>query len=225
MTRYDPARHQRPFGSAQGRHSIRLKGYDYSQPGAYFITPCAWRRQFTFESSAARMAVQAAWDNLLSVFAGVQLDEFVVMPNHVHGVILILEGGAWRLHPGRAGRVDGNGSREGGPRKGGQLPAPTPSDPAPITTPITLGHLVGAFKTMAASAINQIRNDPGAVVWQRNYHDRIIRNEAALDRIRQYIRNNPLQWALDMDNPVNWGQRPPPDSADDYLRDAGVMDE
>jgi REP element-mobilizing transposase RayT len=189
MTRYDPARHH--------RRSIRLKGYDYSQPGAYFITPCAWRRQFTFESPAACVAVQAAWDNLLSVFTGIQLDEFVVMPNHVHGIIWILDGGARRLHPGRAG------SRRGGHQPAPAMPAPTatPPDPSPINTPITLGNLVGAFKTMAASAINQIRNDPGAVVWQRNYHDCIIRNEAALDRIRQYIRNNPLQWAMDQ---VGW---------------------
>ena len=74
-----------------------------------------------------------------------------------------------------------------------------PTDPKPKC----LGRLVGAFKTTSTKEINRIRGTPWADFWQRNFHDRIIPNDADLHRIREYIRNNPLQWALDNENPAN----------------------
>ena len=196
------------------RKSLRLPDYDYASPGAYFITPCAWRRKFTFEIPGAREAIQAAWDGLLQIFGRIELDEFVIMPNHVHGIIWILEEGAYRLHPGTWGDSEGRGE---------QLLAPTTAPTTEPAKPIILGNIVGAFKTAAASAINTVRNDLGATVWQRNYYEHIIRNDCELHAIREYICNNPLKWALDLDNPANWARRPQPKTVDDYLRDAGVL--
>ena len=69
--------------------------------------------------------------------------------------------------------------------------------------PKPLGGLIGAFKTVSTKGINQLRNNPGCPVWQRNYYERVIRNERELATVRQYIVNNPMKWALDKDNPVN----------------------
>jgi putative transposase len=82
------------------RKSPRLPGYDYSRPGAYFITACTRNREFLFESHDARMTVLSAWHSVLEIFVNIVLGEFVVMSNHIHGIIRIRAEGAYRLHPG-----------------------------------------------------------------------------------------------------------------------------
>ncbi len=68
---------------------------------------------------------------------------------------------------------------------------------------MALGNIVGAFKTSAASLVNKIRGEKGAIIWQRNYYEHVIRDSKELESIRYYIRENPIQWASDRDNPAN----------------------
>jgi putative transposase len=154
--KHDPQHHH--------RRSIRLSGYDYSQPGAYFVTICTYKRQLSLEAEQAKEIVRSAWDSLAARFPHVMLDEFVLMPNHIHGIIIL---------------------------KGAASSAPT------------LGQIVRAFKSLSAIEANRVRNAPNQPFWQRNYHEHIIRDEDELNIVRQYIRDNPLKWQDDPDNPAN----------------------
>jgi len=167
------------------RRSIRLKDYDYSQPGAYFVTICVKGRKLLFgEIIDGQMVinrygeiVKYTWYDLPNHNDNILLDEFVIMPNHVHGIIIINNVGAGSVGAG--------------------------SEPAP-TTPTTnnsLTEIVRQFKTFSAYRINKIRQMTGVPVWQRNYYEHIIRNENELNKIRKYIVNNPLKWHLDRENP------------------------
>ena len=79
---------------------MRMEGYDYSRPGAYFVTACTRNRELLFESSETQLAVESAWFSLPEIFADIELDEFVVMPNHIHYIVCIRNHGCYRLHPG-----------------------------------------------------------------------------------------------------------------------------
>ena len=161
------------------RKSIRLTGYDYSQAGYYFVTICAYQRKNLFGNISDRtmqlnrygeiVAEKYQW--LSHQYIYVNLDEWIIMPNHFHGIIVIADK-----------------SRDRSKRK-------------------PLGRLIGAFKTVSAKQINQIRNTPGAKVWQRNYYEHIIRNQSALNKIREYISHNPVSWENDRlhpNNPSKW---------------------
>jgi REP element-mobilizing transposase RayT len=151
------------------RHSIRLRNFDYSQAGAYFITICIQGRQCllgeivegeTRSNNAGRM-VKTLWDELPGHYPGIEVDEFCVMPNHVHGIIIM------------------NG-----------------------TAGLSLPDAAHRFKTMTTTRYIKGVKQNGwqpffGKLWQRNYWERIIRNEAELNGIREYIRNNPAQWAMD----------------------------
>ncbi len=221
---YDPKGHH--------RRSIRLQGYDYSRPGMYFVTVCAQNRACLFGDvvdgemclNEAGCRVHAAWGDLPCHYSGVELDAFVVMPNHVHGIIMIVGEGlepvaetdhAWLAGAGlKPAPTMPLSSRSAG---AGFKPAPTVPllsgsvgagfKPAPAAT--HLPELVRAFKTFSARKINGWRNVQGAAVWQRNYYEHIIRNDDALCRVREYIMNNPAQWALDRENPA-WADGIPP---------------
>lgn len=171
---------------------MRLKGYDYAQGGAYFVTVCTYNRECLFGdvqdgkiqlNDAGRM-VEQCWLSITDHFPQVNLDAFVVMPNHVHGVIVI------------------NGV-------GAQFIAPKPLQPnqGAINRAPTLGDMVRAFKARSTRGIRQQKNRHFG--WQRNYYEHIIRDENSLARIRKYIINNPLQWALDRENPANTKQGEP----------------
>jgi len=129
-------------------------------------------------------AVDKAWTSLPAHFGHVSLDAFVVMPNHFHGIVWIHEQPA-------AGYVDA------------QHVAPQRRDGRhlPRVLPGSLGAIVRSFKAASTKTINELRGSPGGTVWQRNYYDRIVRNEDELNRIRQYIIDNPLKWATDPENP------------------------
>ena len=165
------------------RRSIRLKGYDYTQAGAYFVTVVAWQRECLFgEIVDGEMIlneygriVADTWQWLENQYPYVELGTCVVMPNHFHGILLI--------------RDDG---------RGGSRTAPT----EPIKRK-PLGQLIGAFKTVSTKQINLLHDTVGQVVWQRNYYERIIRDEREMDRIHRYIESNPSQWADDDENPAN----------------------
>jgi len=174
--KFDPQKHH--------RRSIRLKGYDYSQAGAYFITIVAYQRECVFgevvngemQLNDFGKIVDVTWQWLENQYPYVELGARVVMPNHSH-VILIIRN----------------------ERRGGSRTAPTKG---PIKRK-PLGRLIGAFKTVSTKQINLLRGTEGQTVWQRNYYERIIRDEREMDRIYRYIESNPSQWADDNENPAN----------------------
>lgn len=170
-----------------GRRSIRLKGYDYSRPGAYFVTIAAKNRDNHFgkivdgrmDLSQIGRIIYKLWIELPAHFNDVQLDEYVIMPNHLHGIIIIDE------H-----------------RKGGVA---TPKSQGRETLPLQkkrhLGHVIGFFKYQSAKYVSAVRKSAGLTIWQRNYYERIIRSAEELNRIREYIKNNHLHWIFDKENP------------------------
>lgn len=177
------------------RRSIRLRGYDYSRPGYYFITICIHdhTQRLLGDISGGKMIpntmgaiVDFTWHDLLHHVAGIALDEFVVMPNHVHGIIRIV-----------GADFVGEGSE----------PSPTYPNTAPAPTGITrkryaLPETIRQFKTFSARRINEKRKTPGVPVWQRSYYDHIIRDEKALFLIRKYICENPTNWTGDSENHI-----------------------
>jgi REP element-mobilizing transposase RayT len=177
------------------RHSIRLKDYDYSQAGAYFVTLCAWQRECLFgdivdgemQMNALGQVVLDEWNRTPEKRAQVSLDESVVMPNHFHGIIVI----------------DGS-TFDGGNVVGAYCNTPLPSVHNQLRSPSqTIDAIVRGFKSAVTTQINVIRQNPGCPVWQRNYFERVIRNDAELGRAREYIINNPLKWELDKEHPAN----------------------
>jgi len=175
--RFDPERRH--------RRSIRLKGYDYSQPGAYFITICTQDRACLFgDVMGGEMRLNEyghiVWRCLEEIplhFPHAELDAFVVMPNHVHGIVILT------VQNGVFGKME-------------QFGKPVPG---------SIPTIVRSFKSATTRHINALRGTPGAPVWQRNYYEHIIRNEESLNRIREYIVTNPMRWALDRENPYREG--------------------
>ncbi len=171
------------------RRSIRLNGYDYAGDGAYFVTICVQGRECLFGKVAegdvrlnpAGEIVKDVWERLPERFPAIVLDQFVVMPNHFHGIIVMNDVGALLAAP-RMSDVVTQGAASGAP---------------------TLGGIMRAFKSVSAITINRLRDNSGVPVWQRNYYERILRNDGELDRARRYIRENPLKWDSDRENPVN----------------------
>ena len=162
----------------KNRKSIRLKNWDYTQDGYYFITICAYQKCHIFGCIDNDIVVLNEWgrivqDCLLNIpqhFNHVQLDRFIIMPNHVHFIIIICRGTACR--------------------------APTLEK---FGNPLTgsLATIIRSFKSAVTKKINELRPSPVSIIWQRNYHDHIIRHEQSLNKIRTYINNNPAQWSLD----------------------------
>ncbi len=172
------------------RRSIRLPGYDYTSPGAYFVTVCVHGGECLLgEIVDGEMRLnewgQVAshyWMRVPDHFDHVQLDTWVVMPNHLHGILVIAD-----------------------PLVGAQHAAPLPHaplrEPRTNVQPRSLGAIVRSFKSAATRRINQVRGTPGIRFWQRNYWEHIIRDEQALHRIREYIQNNPARWTEDQLHP------------------------
>jgi REP-associated tyrosine transposase len=158
------------------RRSIRLKGYDYSQTGLYFIPICCQNRACLFgEINDGKMIlndagemVQTVWNNLPNHYGHIKMDTFIIMPNHIHGIIALTNVVGAGLKPAPT-----TGKRHG------------------------LPEIVRALKTFSARHINEICKTPGTKIWQRNYWEHIIRNENEYQRITQYIINNPKKWEQD----------------------------
>lgn len=165
------------------KKQYRCKGYDYSQEGFYFVTICAKNREIFFgeiingeiKFSEIGLAADKFWREILNHFSFVGLDKFVVMPNHVHGIIQI------------------NNNRRNAPRR-----VPTGIQPLVKNS---LSSIVNHFKGNVKRFCN--KNNLEYFAWQSRFHDRIIRNENELNRIRQYIIDNPLKWELDRNNLEN----------------------
>ena len=191
---FDPEKHH--------RRSIRLKNYDYSQPGFYFLTICTYKRQSWFgEIKNDRMnlnqigkIVAEEWINTPKIRPNFQLDEWVIMPNHLHGIVIINE----NLNL----LSDRNVSKqkildEGNMKISGARNAPLRQEPNSISS------FVAGFKSAVTKRINLLRNNRDIPIWQRNYYESIIRDEPSLITIREYILNNPFQWKKDPDNQEN----------------------
>ena len=179
---YNPAKHH--------RRSIRLKGYDYAQEGAYFITICAYRHTCLFgevldESMNLNVydeIVRDEWIRTATIRQEVELDSFVVMPNHFHGIVLIVSQDV---------RERTTSSELAGVH-----------NPRPYRSAKSIGALVAGFKSAVTAQINRSRTTPGLPVWQPNYHEHIIRSENSLNILRSYIETNPSRWASDKYNPL-----------------------
>jgi putative transposase len=237
--RFDPSRHH--------RRSIRLPGYDYRSAGAYFVTICTHQRELLFEDPVLRRVAEALWQRIPRHFPHVQLDAWVVMPNHVHG-ILVIAGDTTRGEASQENVPSTDPMVSSGTESAGQLiagdasplrqrgagsspenvssmdviaPGETDSaeqsiagDASPLRerptglAPGSLGAIVGNFKSVTARRINRVRGTPGAPVWQRNYYEHVVRDERALNAIRQYIADNPARWAWDTYNPAAAGPDP-----------------
>jgi putative transposase len=172
------------------RHSVRLKGYDYSSEGAYFVTICVQDRKFTLGhiidgnaiSSAPGRMVEKWWNKIPSKFPDIKLDALIVMPNHVHGVLFV--GADQRVCPDIKQPRSKMGEHSGSP----------------------LPDVIQWFKTMSTNEyIRGVKESNWPAFrqrfWQRNYYEHIIRDEYDLNSIREYIVNNPLKWEFDKENP------------------------
>jgi REP element-mobilizing transposase RayT len=170
---YDPDRHH--------RRSTRLKGYDYAQEGAYFITICTYAKQWLFgEIENDKMMlnhygeiVANCWLAIPTHFPHIELDEFVIMPNHMHGIVVITDSlmtvGAQHAAPASIPQI-----------KAGSLPA-----------------VIRSFKSAVTYQVNKQYHASGERFWQKNYHDHIIRSETSLNHLRGYTINNPALWIKD----------------------------
>jgi putative transposase len=202
------------------RQSTRLRARDYSSPGNYYVTLCTHTRQMLFGHVSEGVmhlndvgrATDRFWNDIPLHFPQVELDEYIVMPNHVHGIIRITKHG-WvpANQPVRAVGIpivtglsvtEPVGAND-------HLPLQSHSTSSRITrsklfplghgTSRTIGSMVRGFKTAVTRRMRMHGWIGG--VWQQNYHDHIIRNERSLERIRAYIRNNPANWHRDRNNP------------------------
>ena len=198
-------------GELPNRRSIRLKGYDYTREGAYFVTICTQDRERTFGAvvkgemrlNACGREVARCWAWLAEQYSYVNLDEWIVMPDHTHAIIVIKDDcrhgtaldGSEVTNPNVAG-ADVTNSNEicrGGSRTALQRSAPITGfvdSPIITTQRKPSGRLVGALKTVSTKRVNDIRFTPDAQLWQRNYFERVIRNSISLRALRRYIANN-----------------------------------
>ncbi len=203
------------------RRSLRLNGYDYVQAGAYFVTICTQNRMCLFGdivdgemqlNDVGRM-VRSVWEALPQRFRGMELDAFVVMPNHVHGIITIPGRGESCIRPDDCQQPDSGDHKDrsyGTNRVHGIATfvgagLALPEEKGAASSAPTLADVVRAFKSLSAICVNRLIMRSGPL-WQRNYFERVIRNERELERIREYIATNLLKWALDRENPQRTGR-------------------
>ena len=184
------------------RRSIRLHGYDYRQAGAYFVTICTHNRAPLFgeirgdemELNEVGRTVWKCWTAIPDHYPHAKIDAFIVMPNHVHGIIFI-------------GDDATNFKRDGVADVGANNYSPLQPIGQQFRSPSkTLGSIVRGFKIGVTKWFRA--NTDIFPVWQRNYYEHVIRDETALHDIRQYIIHNPAKWTDDPDNPRNMIQRP-----------------
>ena len=170
-----------------GRRSIRLKGYDYSQVGGYFVTLVTLWREYLFGDivngemclNDLGRIVEACWHAIPEHFPNTDVDMFTVMPNHVHGIIMIYDDTC-------RGTIPIVGARHASPL------------PPRGTPPGSLGTIIGSFKSSVTRRAGQELNSGN--IWQRNYYEHILRDQADHERIANYIATNPSNWTDDEEN-------------------------
>ena len=175
------------------RHSIRLKNYDYSEEGYYFVTICVNNRSNSFGGiTAGKMVFNNVgqmifdiWDEIPKYYGGIDIDEFQIMPNHIHGIVIV--GAA------PCGRPEPDGEHE--TKQQGQARGPAP-------TRLSLSNILERFKSLTTKKyINGVKSNNwqpfNKRLWQRNYYEHVIRDEEELNYIREYIVSNPDKWEED----------------------------
>jgi REP element-mobilizing transposase RayT len=159
-----------------GRRTIRLRGFDYSQPGAYFVTICVQDRAGVFGEivdgewvpNEFGKIVEEEWERTGALRDYVTLDAFVVMPDHFYGILLLAGRGTARRAPTFPATIEKFGAPVGG----------------------SIPTIIRAFKSAVTRRVNEARSSPGADLWQRGYYEHVIRGEEGLLRLRRYIRSN-----------------------------------
>ena len=175
MTIYDAAANR----IAKRRKSLRLAHVDYASSGAYFVTICVKEmKQALGKIDSGQMNLnqlghiaEQEWSTLPHHYDNVELDEFVIMPNHMHGIL-------WIAGTNSAQEAVGAGLK----------PAPTQHG---------LSEIMRGYKTFSARKISKLRNSVSSQFWQRGFYEHIISDEVDLENHRGYVINNPLKWALD----------------------------
>ena len=188
-TKFDPQKHH--------RRSIRLQGYDYSQQGAYYVTIVAWQRECLFgevvngEMALSKFGLVAKqqWEKLPKRFPNIELGAFVVMPNQVHGIIMIIDGRGTADNPNDH---DGESSRRAPTHEQFQKPVKG-----------SIPTIVRSYKSAVSYRINLMRGTKDVPLWQRNYYEHVIRDEKDLQNKTDYIKANPILWDEDGENPTN----------------------
>jgi REP element-mobilizing transposase RayT len=200
---------QTPINPTQQRRTIRVRDYDYTQAGAYFITICTRNRECLWgkvvngmvQLSETGRLVESVWLQTATVRPDIELDAYVVMPNHFHSIFFIHEspgvpGATRRVAPTKNhSAVAGKTHRPTGPK------------------PRSVGAVMAQFKSLVTKRINDTRQYRGIPVWQRNYYEHVIRDEESLNRIREYIATNAQRWDSDRENL----QATEKDAFDDWL--------
>jgi len=199
-----------PDSKTYHRKSIRLLSYDYSSTGAYFVTICTQNRKCLFgEIMEADVNLNEIgkmvlwhWRRIPHHFPNVKLDKKIVMPNHIHGIIWIsdddVDVGA--KHSKKPTLLNNQNCLENASPLQDDLSRQIPIG----TKPQALSAIVQNFKSVTSRKFNRMRLHDHTTLWQRNYFDRIVRDEDELKRIREYIIYNPLKWESDKENPANW---------------------
>lgn len=155
------------------RRTIRLSTHDYSGGSAYLVTLCTYNRARLFGDvvkggirlSQMGKVVRDLWTQTPRVRPGVVLDAFVIMPNHLHGIVGLPRSASSRTYTDGLRRAERS-----------------------------LGALIGGYKAACTATVNRMLGVPDFRLWQRNYHERIIRDDRALDRMRRYVAENPARW-------------------------------
>ena len=216
-----------PPSDSRRRRSIRLRGYDYAQAGAYFVTVVVQGRACLFGDlvgaemrlNDAGEMIRRVWQEIPGRFPGIALDTFVVMPNHVHGIISIVQPVGASLVGAQEAVPHHVATREINPRAtNDQKPAQPQGETRNIdpwaTTRVAptgdrryaLGDVVGAFKSLTTveymRGVKTLRWPQfSGKLWQRNYFEHVVRSDESLTKIRQYILDNPARWEFDRENP------------------------
>ncbi len=197
------------------RTSNRLRQYDYSKAGYYFVTLCIQKRVCLLGNvvndqmvlNHAGTMIKNSWQQIPGYRDGIEMDACQIMPNHLHGII-ILTGSTPRANVKASDPQ--TGYRDGSlcPSGSGAVISGRPQMVSPA---MSLSDIIGRFKSLTANQyIGGVKHHQwlpfDKKLWQQSFHDHVIRNDQDLSRVREYIRNNPLKWALDEDNPDNWAQ-------------------
>lgn len=197
MNKYNPEIHH--------RKSIRLKGYDYSKNGAYFITICTHNKENLFGKiingeinlNEYGQILYDSWFDLENHYKNIELDFFVIMPNHFHCILMIIDNDEKQKNE----LIDNDivvGTVGTGLKPVLQHNQEAPNNETNTTKKYhVLSEIIRALKTFSAKKINKLRDIKGVPVWQKNYFEHIIRDENALNKIREYIINNPINWEKD----------------------------
>lgn len=174
-----------------GRKSLRVKGYDYSSNGAYFITIIVKERKEVLGQIVNGKVVHTdigkiAYKNWLEIpnhFNNIEIDEFIVMPNHIHGILKIEKGEKGKLNSVGTQYIDSTDEKINRFQH------------------IVPGSISTVIRSYKASVTREVNRKNYNFKWQRGFYDRILRNEKELQKSREYIINNPLKWELDKNNP------------------------